>query len=159
VPEFSDSDKVTILLYLLEHQTDQIRRREQRVRQWFEWSTGLLLAAFGAVIALSGRSNPLPHPILIKLLATILITVPTILLTSRILRQSKASVGNAEAIERVQQLLHLFEDGYYGAHSPYPQTWEGTLAKGRLKRRSPYYYAFILVLMVACVVATIWLAL
>lgn len=66
---------------------------------------------------------------------------------------------NAEAVERIQDLLHVFEDGCYGTHSPYPKEWAGTSAKGQLKRQSPIQKSVILFLMAACVVATVWLIL
>jgi|CXWL01.1.fsa_nt_gi hypothetical protein len=155
----SDSDKTTILLNLLDRQTSQIERREQKEQQWFEWQTGLLLATFGAIVALAQRSSPLPYLVIIKSLATVLVGIPTLLVIYRIVRQKSRSVKNAETIERIQQLLHLFDEGVYGSQSPYPKEWAGNLAKGRLKRTTPNYYALILLLMMACVITTIWLVL
>ena len=46
--QLSDSDKLSVLLQLLEHQISEIKRREGREQQLFEWATSLLLAAFAA---------------------------------------------------------------------------------------------------------------
>lgn len=155
----SDSDKITVLLNLLNCQIDEIRRREQTEQKLFEWATSLLLASFGVIVALSQKAALIQHAIIVKFIATILVSVPIGLITFRILGRSKASMGNAEAVERIQDLLHLFEDGYYGSHSPYPKVWSGTLAAGRLKRKSPIYNSVILALMAGCLVTTIWLIL
>jgi hypothetical protein len=157
--QLSESDKVNVLLQLLTHQLEEIKRREGREQQLFEWATGLLLAAFAAVIALSDRSTPLPYSPSIKLLATLLIAVPTAIIAYRILGYTKRSAGNAEAVERIESLLHLYEKGYYGTTTPYPPDWEKKLAKVRLGRRTPLLYSLILSLMATCVVITIWLIL
>jgi len=157
--EFSSSDKASVLLNLLDRQIDEIQRKEQREQQWFEWSTSLLLATFGAVIAFSDRANPLPYPVIIKSVATILIVIPSFIATSRILVERSKATKNAQTVERIQQLLHLFEDGYYGVQSPYPPVWAGNLARGRLNRKTPVYYALILLLLMICVITTIWLIL
>ena len=158
--ELSSSDKITVLLNLLDRQTDDMQRKGEKAQKWFEWAASLLLASFGVIVALSGRSSPLPYPILVKLLATILIVVPIILVIFRILAQARGAASNAKAVERIEQLLQLFDDGVYGSRSPYPQTWAGDyLAKLILKRRTPIAHILILGLMTACVVATIWLIL
>jgi hypothetical protein len=152
-------EKLTVLLQLLEHQIGEIERREGREQQLFEWSTGLLVAAFGAVIALSDRDHPLPYPLAVKALAILLILVPTTIFAIRILGYSQRSADNAEAVERIEDLLKLFDPHYYGDRSPYPPEWQGKLAKGRRQRKTPRYYTFILMLMASCVVMTIWLIL
>lgn len=158
--DMSNSDKVTVLLNLLNYQTNEMHRQEEIAQKWFEWSTSLLLAAFGVVIALSGRSSPLPYPILVKSLATILVIVPTVLFVIRILSRAIVAATNAQTMIRLEKLLHLFESEYYGSHSPYPETWAGDfLPDVILKRRTPISYTLVLGLMAGCVVTTIWLVL
>lgn len=157
--EFSTSDKAEILLNALNFNVEEIHRREEGQLKLFEWSTALLLAAFGAVVALAGRSGPLNYPVLVKALATALITVPIFLFTQRIITRVGSSLGNAEAIQRIEETLRLFEDGYYGAHSPYPPQWRGNLGDSIRRGKMRYYYAAILVLMTACVVTAIWVLL
>lgn len=157
--DLSSTDKVTILLHALTHQLGEIQRREGREQQLFEWSTGFLVAAFGALVALSDRANPLPYVLPIKILATLLIAVPSTILAIRILGYSRRSVENAATVERIEVLLRMFEAGYYGPASPYPPGWEGTFASGRKQRRTAFYYSGILLLMAFCVVMTIWLLL
>jgi len=158
--EPSSSDKVVVLLNLLDRQADFMLWSEEKQQKWFEWATSLLLAAFGVVVALSSRSTPLPYPTLVKTLATALISVPTSLLISRIWSQAGSSARNADVLARIEQLLYLFEDGYYGGQSPYPKEWAGDhLAKVVSRRRTPIAYILILGLMTACVVAAIWLIL
>jgi hypothetical protein len=159
--ELSASDKTEVLLQVLDFNIKEIHRREEEQQKLFEWSTSLLLATFGAIVALSGRATSLAYPIPIKILATALIAVPTSLFIHRIMTRVRGSVGNAKAVERIEETLHLFEDGYYGASSPYPHEWEiqGKLAKDMRKSKTPIYYALILGLMTVCVVTTVWLLL
>lgn len=157
--DLSSSDKTEVLLRALDNQIKSIERGEEREQQLFQWSTSLLLAAFGAIVALSDRSHALPFPIAVKSLATVLIVVPVFLSIAWIFRRSRRSVRNAEAVERIEKSLRLFEEGYYGVHSPYPRAWEGKLAESRLRRKTPIYYASVMTLMAACVVTVIWLIL
>jgi len=158
--ELSNSDKTVVLLNLLDFQLNEIQRREQKEQQWFEWTSSLLLATFGVIVALASRSSgSLSYAVIIKSLATVLIAVPALLIILRIRDQSKGSITNAKAVERLQELLLLFEDGPYGVQSPYPHEWKNKLAHSRLKRKTPIYYILILLLMTACVITTVWLVL
>jgi len=74
--EFSVRDKTEILLQSLDSQIEVIGQGEEREQQLFQWSTSLLQASFGAVVALSDRSSALPFAGTVKLLATALIAVP-----------------------------------------------------------------------------------
>ena len=152
-------DKTAVILRSLEHQFREIQRREEREQKLFEWSSGLLLAAFAAIVALSGRTSALPHALFVKTLASILIGVPTIIFSGRLLRYSKLTVDNAEAIERIEEILGVFEEGVYGEQALYPPRWRGQLARKRSERKTPHLYSVILLLMAACVIATIWLLL
>ncbi|NJO73671.1 MAG: hypothetical protein HC833_07875 [Leptolyngbyaceae cyanobacterium RM1_406_9] len=154
--ELSESDKVAVLLNLQDMQVKEMHRREETEQKLFEWSTSLLLAAFAAIVALSQRTVVLPQATFVKVIATVMVGVPVYLVIVKIKERSGASVGNAEAVERIQSLLHLFDDSYYGTHSPYPQEWAGQLAKGRLKRKSPIQKFVIIGLMAFCVISTIW---
>jgi len=157
--DFSMSDKTTILIHLLDYQAREIQRREAREQQLFEWTVGLLLAAFGAIVALSDRDSPLLYPISVKMLASVLIGFPTVIFATRIRRYSQRSVGNAEAIDRIERVLHLFDEGYYGADTPYPKEWAGTFSNKRKERNTQNYYSAIMLLMAVCVIATVWLIL
>jgi hypothetical protein len=154
--ELSGSDKVAVLLNLQDMQVKEMHRREETEQKLFEWSTSLLLTALAAIVALSQRSAALPQATFVKVIATVMVGVPVYLTAVKIKEQSGASVGNAEAVERIQNLLHLFDDAYYGDHSPYPQEWAGKLAKGRLNRKSPIQKSVIIVLMAVCVISAIW---
>jgi hypothetical protein len=157
----SSSDKTTVLLKLLELQFNEILRRETREQQWFEWSTSLSLAAFAAIIALSGKLSSLPgfYSLFVKLLASILVALPTLLISSRILHQTKFNAKNAEAVEGIENLLRVFDGKYYGAHTAYPKDWKNQFTISTLKRKTPYYYITILITMATCVVIAIWLVL
>ncbi len=157
--DFSTSDKTTILIHLFDYQAREIQRREAREQQMFEWTVGLLLAAFGAIVALSDRDAPLLYPVPVKMLATVLIGVPTIIFAVRIRRYTERSVENAEAIDRIERVLHLFEEGYYGVDTPYPEEWAGGLSNRRKKRNTQNYYSAIMLLLAVCVIATVWLIL
>lgn len=155
----SDIDQTSVLLRLLEYQFGQIEVKEQREQKWFEWTTSLLLATFGAVVALSQRSSPLPFSIIIKSIASILIAAPSIIAAQRMLREKSKSILNAETITRIGQLLHLYEGEVYGHRSPLPESWESSFAVARRNRKTPNQFAFIVLIMAICVIATIWLIL
>jgi hypothetical protein len=159
--DFSMDNKVSILLKLLEVQTEELRRKDEVEQLLFQWTTGLLLAVFGGVLALSGKAVALPSlsAMSVRILASIIVVIPALISLVWIFRRSRISTENTKAIENIQELLHLFEDGYYGPHSPYPHHWQGQFTKGRLKRKTPKYYASVILLMSACVVAAIWLVL
>lgn len=159
--DFSTDNKVAILLKLLEVQTEELRRKDEVEQLLFQWTTGLLLAVFGGVLALSGKATALPSlsATSIKILASVIVAIPALLSVIWIFRRSRISAENTRAIEHIQELLHLFQDGFYGAHSPYPHHWQGQFTKGRLKRKTPKYYASVIFLMSACVIAAIWLVL
>lgn len=157
--DLTSADRTAILLQLLEHQLGEIERRESREQKLFEWSTGLLAAAFGAVLALSEKSHNLCNRMAIQILATVLVALPTFGLIVRIGRYQRMSVENAEVVERLEKLLLLFEAGVYGNESPYPVEWKDTLSAKRAERKTPLYYQVVSLLMGACVVAAIWLVL
>lgn len=157
--DLTSSDKTAVLLQLLQHQLGEIERRESREQKLFEWSTGLLAAAFGVVVALYDEESPLAHAKTIQILATVLVAVPTLVLIIRIRRYQKMSIENAMVVERLEKLLLLFDRGVYGRDSPYPKEWEGSFATKRLKRSTPFYYQVVSVLMAACVIGAIWLLL
>jgi hypothetical protein len=159
VEGFATSDRVTVLLQALDNQMSAIEAGENREHLLFQWATSLLLAAFGVVVALADSSRTLRFPFVIKSLASVLVTVPLFLTIVWIFRRSRRSANNAEAVERIEKALHLFEQDYYGTDSPYPQEWEGMLVQSRQRRKTPLYYALVLGLMAICVVAAIWLAL
>jgi len=138
--DISNSDKVTVLLHLLDQQIKAIDDRVMIESRWFEWSTNLLLAAFAAIVAISVISKPLPNLPIIKIIASILVMIPAILSTLRIRNTKKGMMINASVLEGIEELLHLFENGVYGEQSPFPPDWKGTLASGFPKRRTPTYF-------------------
>jgi hypothetical protein len=157
--ELEPSDRVTVLLQALDYQIGAIKAGEDREQQLFQWATSLLLTAFGVVVAFADSSSALRFPFVVKSLASVLVTVPVILTIVWIFRRSKGSANNAKAIERIEKALRLFEQGYYGTDSPYPQEWEGGLVLSRGHRKTPLYYALVIGLMTVCVVAAVWLVL
>jgi len=152
--EISNSAKVTILLNILGSQIGEIQRREEREQQIFLWATSLLLAVFGAILALSDKTNQLAYPTAMKLLITAMVTIPISLFIRWLFRFRTDDIKNTEIIERIEKLLHLFESGHYGEHSPLPEHW---LGRSRRLRRTPLYYAATMLLMTACVIVAIWL--
>jgi hypothetical protein len=157
--EQSEENQTTILLHLYERQNNEIERREGREQHLFEWTAGLLVAALGGVIALAEHVEHLPHRNLIKLLTSVMLAVPTLIFVERGRRYSRGTVENAKALDRIEELLHLFDPDYFGARTPYPSDWKGGRVATRLRRRTPLYYLFILLVMAACVITTAWLIL
>ena len=158
--ELSDNDKLTLLLNRLDFHTTEIQRREEKETKLFEWSTTLLLTVFAVIIALSDRSSPLQYQVLIKVIASLLIITPTIIFISRILGERKSMHWQAQVIERIESKFHLFEESYYvEGVALYPTKWKGNLAESMLKRKTPIYYALVLILLAVGVTTTLWLIL
>lgn len=157
--DISNSDKITVLLYALDFNFTEIKRKEDEQQNLFEWSTGLLLASFAAIIALSETSSALANAILIKILATSLILFPTILIIYRIVKRTKDSIENAESVEVIEELLHIFDDGVYGDRTPFPQEWRGSLTKLIKNDQLPKNYSIIIAFMASCVIVAIWMLL
>jgi len=155
-----NSEKISVLLKLLDNQISELQHKDEQGQKWFEWTTSLLLAAFGAIVALSNRSMPIPQPIVVKSLATVLVSLPTLLFISRILSRSRGAATNAKTIVRIQKLLFVFDEKYYGTHSPYPEAWSSDYLETLvLKRRTPFTYVWVLMLMASCVITAIWVIL
>lgn len=157
--KLSTSDKVEILLKAFDFNIEEINRKQAEQQKNFEWATSLLLAAFAAVIALSEVNIPPAYSAFIKILATTLIAVPSCVFIIRIPARRKDTVENAQAIENIEDALHLFEDEYYGAQSPFPKTWKGAFPNIIRKDKLPIYLSFIIGVMAVCVIAAIWLLL
>ncbi len=151
--------EVTILLNALDFQLSEIQRRQDREQQIFQWSTSVLLAVFGVVTALYGTTATTSFPNTIKFLASLMVILPIVASIYWIFRLSSQAVNNARTVERLQELLFLFHTGYYGAISPYPQSWRGNLAHNLRHRRTPVYYGLILATMMICVVLSVWIVL
>jgi hypothetical protein len=158
--KISGADKITFLLNRMEFHTKEIQRREEKEARLFEWSTTLLLAIFAVVMALSDRSSPLPYQLPIKLIASLLIIAPTFIFIVRILGERKTMYRHAQVIEKIQSNFHLFEKGYYvKGEVLYPAKWEESLAESMLRRKTPIYYAAVLIILGLSVIATLWLIL
>jgi hypothetical protein len=157
--DYSTDTKVTILLNALDFQLNEIQRRQEKEQQIFQWATSLLLAVFGSIIALRSNTAALPSPFVVKTLASVMIVLPILFSVQWIFRLSSQATNNAGAVERLQNLLHLFDPDYYGPQSPYPQTWEGRLKLNLRERKTPIYYAAVMIIMTICVVLSVWLIL
>lgn len=155
-----DNEKISVLLNLLDYQTGELQHKDEQGQKWFEWTTSLLLAAFGAIVALSNRSTPIPQPIVVKSLATVLVSLPTFLFISRILSRPRGAATNAKTIVRIQKLLFVFDEKCYGEHSPYPKEWSNDyLEKLVHKHRTSTTQILVLLLLVSCVITAIWIIL
>jgi len=155
----STSDKVEVLLKAFDFNIGEINRKQAEQQKNFEWTTSTLLAAFAAVIALSGVNIPTAYSIFVKLLATVLIAVPSSVFIIRIPTRRNDNIENAKAVESIEEALHLFQDKYYGPQSPFPKTWKGNFANVVRKDKLPIYFSFIISVMAACVIIVIWLLL
>ena len=157
--EISESSRVAVLLKLLEMQTESMERKANVEQTLFQWTTSLLLAVFGVIIALADKTANLPQALAIKVLSTLIITAPALLSIIWIFRRARTSVNNAVAIEKIQELLGVFDEKAYGSGSPFPKGWRGKFAAGRAKRKTPLYYAVVIGFMALCVILAIWLVL
>ena len=158
--ELDTGDKIGVLLDRLNFHTTEMHRREEKEMRLFEWGTTLLLASFGAVLALSDRSSPLPYPVVIKALATLLVLVPTAIFCIRILSERKSMIQQANLVVKLEDALHLFKEGFYiSMQSLYPDYWRVKLPDAARNRRTPLYFVIILLFLLACVTATIWILL
>jgi len=156
--ELTPDVKAAVLLQMLQFHIDEVHRRQDAEKTWFEWISALLLATFGVVIALAGNTT-VRQPLIIKILATVMISVPTFIAGYRILKIAQSTQGNARMVERIQEILHLFDPGYYDVEALQPELWRGRLAQNMLKRKTPKYYVGIISLMALCVIFAVWLVL
>ena len=90
--DFSSSDKTEILLKAFDFNFAEINRKQNQQQKLFEWSTNLLLAAFAAIVALSGVEIPAVYSIPLKVLATAMIAIPSIAFVYRIPSRRKDNV-------------------------------------------------------------------
>lgn len=160
--DVSGDQKVAVMLNRLDFHLREIERRQDVEIRLFEWSTGLLIAVFAVVIALSAPTSRLPNPLLTKSLATLLIAAPTCVFIYRILSDRKSQRRQAEIVQVIQTELHLFEKDYYAeGRALYPEIWNSvnTLPQAMMKRRTPIYYVAIMGSMLFCVAATVWFVL
>jgi hypothetical protein len=157
--KFSTGDKAAILLKAFDFNIEEINRKQTEQQKNFEWATSALLAAFAAVVALSRVNIPVTYSIFIKLLATTLIAVPSSVFIIRIPARRKDMIDNARAVESIEEALHLFEHGYYGVQSPFPEAWKGKFPDIIRKDAMPVYLSFIIGVMAICVIIAIWLLL
>ena len=126
--------------------------------QLFEWSTALLIAVFVAVLALS--LSPIRQEYYIKIIASLLVAAPTLLFSGRVLSERRSMARQAEVVEKIQERLELFTTGVYLADSAvYPARWHGVFARNQLRRKTPYYYAATMNIMLFLVLGAIWLVL
>ena len=137
----------------------EMRKKDEVEQSLFQWTTSLLLAIFGVIVALADKTTTLPAADAIKILVTVIVIAPTFLSVVWIFRRARISIKNAVAIEMIQRLLSLFDSDADGKHSPHPKEWQGKLAKGLTTRKTPYYYATVIFIMSACVIFAIWLVL
>jgi hypothetical protein len=157
--DYLTDTKVNILLNALDFQIKEIQRRQDREQVIFQWSTSMLLAIFAAIIALAGHISSTTYPVILKTLASVMVSFPILFSIFWIFRLSEQATNNAGVVEVIEDILYLFEEGYYGPKSPYPKAWEGNLKHNLEKRRTPIYYCLVLITMTICVVISIWLML
>jgi hypothetical protein len=155
----STSDKTAFLLSALDFHIHEIQRREEKEQRIFDWCTNLLLITFGAIVALAGQAQSLAFPVFTKIVATIFIGFPTAIFVYRIMIQRTRTRRNAEIVQRIEEIFHVYEDEYYSREALYPKKWSGNLSKVVSRRKTPIYYSIIIVFLAICVIVTIWLLL
>jgi hypothetical protein len=158
--KLSDEEKLTVLLNRLGNASEQVDQRRHNEDKVFEWATTTLLAVFGVVLALAGSGNSYSNIIAVKIIASFLVTIPTVIFIQRVLSERKSIYGHGVVIDRIQKELHLFKKGYYIKDEYlFPEKWRGELAEALLRRKTPYVYAVILGVLLIGVVTAIWVVL
>lgn len=158
--DLSKEEKVTVLLNRLDLHTGELQRREGTEDKLFEWATTILLAVFAVIIALAGSSSNFPNTMAVKLIASFLVSVPTVIFIWRILSERASIYRQAIVIERIEREFHFFEKGYYIQDEQlFPNKWHSSFPEASLNRKTPVVYAAILSVMAICVVIAIWLVL
>lgn len=150
-------DKTQILLKVLEMQDDGLTRASEREQQIFQWSSTMLLAVFAGIVTLATASDRKALPLMAKPLISLVILIPVILSIIWIFRCRKKAMEYARVFEKIEEILHLFEAGYYGPASLLPAHWSGQLVKTIRKSKTPVYYTVILLFLAICVIVSIWL--
>ena len=85
IVDISSETKIEVLLSRLDYHLGEIENRAGTETRYFEWATTVLLAVFAVVIALADRTTSLPRPLAIKLVSTLLITIPAVVSSYRCL--------------------------------------------------------------------------
>ncbi|MBT3336463.1 MAG: hypothetical protein HN855_01030 [Anaerolineae bacterium] len=158
--KLSDAEKLNILLNQLNAASGQIDRRQHNEDKIFEWAITTLLAVFGVVLALSGSGYTFSNLVAVKIIASFLVIIPTIIFIVRVLSERKSIARQGIVIDRIRNELNFLKKGYY-IKDEYllPDEWHGSLSKSLRKRKTPYIYAIILTVLLVGVVTTIWMIL
>ena len=152
-----DGTKLTILLNILNYHLTEIHRREEKETKLFEWSTALLIAVFAVVIALAPSSNLIGRPYLVKVIASLLAVLPTVIFAYCVLSERKSMSRQAQVVEKIQEKLNVFDEGVYVDNDAlYPARWRNVFAANMLKRKTPLYYAATMLFMLFFVISSIW---
>ena len=160
IVDISFESKIEVLLSRLDYHLGEIEKRAGTETRYFEWATTILLAVFAVVVALADRTTSLPHPLAIKFVSTLLITIPAIVSSYRILDERKSMARQAEIVMKIEEYLGFYRQGYYfNEDTLYPERWRGKLAYNLAHRRTPIYYVLTVLFVGFCTVMSIWLLL
>ena len=158
-------EKIQALLKLWEVHDAGLTRTVDREDLLFRWSTSVLLAGMAVIVVLTATCAPsagvngslLGVPA--KVLVTVSVVAPMLATLIWTFRRSRQSVRHAVILERVEGLLHLFDDGYYGDQSALPKDWENTYSASFRRRKTPLHHGFVLGTMTASLIAAVWIVL
>ena len=86
--------------------------------------------------------------------------MPTLIFGLRILNERKGMRAQATIVEQIEETLRFFDKSYYHKDAPlYPERWRNNLSSSMLTGKTPVVYVLIMLVMMLCVVATLWLIL
>lgn len=125
--------KIDILKHAQSLQMAEVQNRRAREYQIFSWTSGLLVALIGALLVFPRA----PQPIWTiyggtgRFLAALAVAVFALHSIVWQIRNRQTGQDNARAVVRINQLLHLFDPGYFDPGSdqsvlpPQWQKWGG----------------------------------
>lgn len=150
-------DKSAVLLAIWQEHNSGLRTTVDRENRYFRWATTLLIIVMGFLVIIGSVKLDRMPSTLFRILMTVSLVLPVLVTIVLIFRRSRQAVRNTQVIERIEPLLHLFDQGVYGEQSPLPEQWKGHFSEIFQRRKTPLYYGFTLLILCACTVVGVWM--
>jgi hypothetical protein len=156
--DLNSSEKLTVLLKAFDHSREHNQQLRARAMTIQTWIGSILLAVIGGIIALGPDKLP-EFGAEIQLLLTIAVLSLFIFGWITEVLTFKARVIEANSAFEIVRLLHLFEENYFGKHSPIfnVDDWSDW-KKNPLRKIGAIPSIAILFILTTVVTALIWIA-
>lgn len=121
-------EKIDLLLYMDGVQRQEIRYRDERQHNIFTWSSSILIAVMGALIATKQSEVIIwgTYGLTGKIMASIIIAFLVFFSVQWQIRNRKYIADNGAVIQKIDYLLHYYDKGYFdpqNKESLFPEKW------------------------------------